>query len=312
VRPDRARSPKAPSLATLARGVLKRAGVSRGDGVLVACSGGVDSQVLLDVLVHVAVGSGLAIFAHGVDHGLRPEAAAELDLVESCCRARGVPFERTRVAVARGPNLAARARAARYEALEAARRRLGAAWLATAHHLDDRAETVLIRLLRGAPLRALGVLPESSGALLRPLVAARRSWILAHAARRGVPFAEDPSNADRRPLRGRVRHDLLPRLREVDPRIEEHLAAWAEQALALPTGPDPLGAAPGTDALEVLANLRRSGRLPSGRALDALRDAARAKNREARVLLPGGRVARWDEARGIVITPETQTGERTR
>lgn len=298
-----ASSPRSPSLATLARGVLSRAGVAAGDRVLVGCSGGVDSQVLIDVLAHVAPALGVTLVAHGVDHGLRPAAAAELDVAEALCLARGVAFGRTAVDVGHGPNLQARARAARYAALEAARASADARWLATAHHLDDRAETVLIRLLRGAPLRALGVLAESSPPLLRPLIAARRAWIVAHAGRRAIAWAEDPTNADLRPLRGRLRHELLPRLRALDPRVDEHLSAWAEQALALPAEvDDPIAGLPAA----ALANLRRDGRLPPARALAALRSAVRAKNREARVLLPGGRIARWDEARGIVITPEDE------
>ncbi len=293
-----------PSLATLVRASLRRAGVKPGARVLLACSGGVDSQVLLDVMVHVAAEHGLTLFAHGVDHGLRPAAADELDGAESLCRARGVPFGRTVVLVERGGNLQARARDARYTALEAAAAEVGAAWLATAHHLDDRAETVLARLVRGAPLRALGVLAEASGSRLRPLVRARRAWIVAHAQRRGIAWAEDPSNADPRALRARLRHEILPALRTLDPRIDEHLAAWADEALALP----PSASAPMERAV-LDACSHDEGRAPSGRALAALAAAADAKNREARVLLPGGRVARWDEGRGIVISGEQDAAE---
>jgi tRNA(Ile)-lysidine synthase len=287
-----------PSLATLVRASLRRAGVSSGERVLLACSGGVDSQVLVDVMAHVAAEHGLELFAHGVDHGLRPVAASELDVAEALCRARGIPFARTSVVVDRGGNLQARARDARYEALEAAMRQVGATRVATAHHLDDRAETVLARLVRGAPLRALGVLAESSGSRLRPLVRARRAWIVAHAQRRGVAWTEDPSNADPRALRARLRHELLPALRALDPRIDEHLAAWADEALALPpSASESLERA----VLDVCSDDRRA---PSSRALSDLVAAADAKNREARVLLPGGRVARWDEGRGIVISGE--------
>lgn len=292
-----------PSLATLVRASLRRAGVSSGARVLLACSGGVDSQTLVDVMAHIAAEHGLELFAHGVDHGLRPAASAELDLAEALCRARGIPFARTNVVVERGGNLQARARDARYHALEVATRAVDAAWVATAHHLDDRAETVLERLVRGAPLRALGVLAEASGPRLRPLVRARRAWIVAHAQRRGLRWAEDPSNADPRTLRARLRHELLPALRALDPRIDEHLAAWADEALALPPSPsEPLERA-------VLDVCSRDGRAPSSRAVAALVAASDAKNREARVLLPGGRVARWDERLGIVISGEQHDAE---
>jgi tRNA(Ile)-lysidine synthase len=292
-----------PSLATLVRASLRRAGVVPGERVLLACSGGVDSQVLVDVMAHVAAEHRLSLFAHGIDHGLRAAAAAELDVAEALCAARGIPFARTSVQLARGGNLQARARDARYQALEVAMLDVGATRLATAHHLDDRAETVLARLVRGAPLRALGVLAEASGSRLRPLVRARRAWIVAHAQRRGIAWTEDPSNADPRALRARLRHDLLPALRTLDPRIDEHLAAWADEALQLPpSSSEPLERA----VLDACSHERRA---PSGRALAALAAAANAKNREARVLLPGGRVARWDERLGIVISGEQDDAE---
>ena len=287
-----------PSLSTLARAALRRAGVAPGERLLLACSGGADSQVLVDVMAHIAPELGLALFAHGVDHGLRREAMAELDLADALCRARDVPFGRTRLEVPPGGNLQARARAARYAALEAAAAAVSATRIATAHHLDDRAETVLVRLVRGAPIRALGVLAEATGTRLRPLVRARKAWILAHAQRRGLRWAEDPSNADPGALRARLRHDLLPRLRALDPRIDEHLAAWADEALALAALVEP---EPGLASFAASAGARRA---PSSRAVAALRDAVDAKNRQARVLLPGGRVARWDERLGIVISSD--------
>jgi tRNA(Ile)-lysidine synthase len=193
-------------------------------------------MALLDVLAHLAPKLGYELVAHGVDHGLRAEARAELDLAERHARARGVVFERTRVSLAAGGNLQARARAARYAALEAAARHAGAALIATAHHADDRAETVLLRLLRGSGPRGLGVLPARAKERVRPLLRARRSDILLHLARHDVPFAEDPSNRDRRHLRVRVREELLPLLAELSPGIVAHLNALAD-ALAVTEDP---------------------------------------------------------------------------
>ena len=224
-----------PSLATRVRRALEDAAIPWGATLLVGCSGGVDSQVLLDTLAHVAARSGprgarLRLFAHGVDHGLRPEAAAELALARDLATSRGVPHGVTRVEVVAGGNLQARAREARLHALRAAASQVGALCICMAHHLDDRAETVLMRVLRGAPLPALAVLPLVSGDLFRPLIEARRTEILAAAVRRRIPHAHDPSNDDRRFLRVRVRHEVIPLLRTLDPRIVEHLASLADDA----------------------------------------------------------------------------------
>src|SRR5206468_2118927 len=120
------------------------------------------------------------------------------------------PFGRTRVAVGHGANLQARARTERYTALARAAEGVGANLIATAHHADDRAETVIMRLLRGAGPQGLSVLLPRSGSLIRPLVRARRSDVLVHLRRHEIRYAEDPTNRDRRYLRARVRYELVP------------------------------------------------------------------------------------------------------
>jgi len=234
-------------------------------------------MALLDVLARLAPKLGLALSAHGVDHGLRTDAAAELDLAEQHAERLGVPFGRTRVAVAPGGNLQARARSARYAALEEAQRAAGAHLLATAHHADDRAETVLLRLLRGAGPRGLAVLPARAGERIRPFVRARKTDVLAHLGRHGVRFAQDPSNRDRRHQRVRVREELLPLLAELSPGIVEHLNALADALLEGPTA-----------ELDV-------GPIPLGRAhRRLLARAVSQRKREARIPLPGGRVLGLD------------------
>lgn len=237
---------RAPSLVTIARralGARGEAALPRGGTVLVGVSGGPDSIALLDALARLREDLGLVVVAHGVDHGLRDEAGGELDLAEEVARARDVAFGRSRVSVARGGNVQARAREARYRALAQAAREAGAVALATAHHADDRAETVLLRLLRGAGATGLAVLParaplapelggDGTLALVRPLLRARRADVEAHVARHRLPYAMDPSNDDRRFLRARVRHEILPRLAELDPAIVPHLGALADELFA--------------------------------------------------------------------------------
>jgi tRNA(Ile)-lysidine synthase len=218
-----------PTLITIARAALRDHGLApRGTRVLVAVSGGPDSMALLHVMALLRARHGFGLFAHGVDHGLRAEAAHELDLAESFSRDLDVPFSRTSVDVAPGGNLQARARDARWAALRAAALRVGADRIATGHHADDRAETLLMRLLRGTGARGLAVLPPLEGDRIRPLLRARRADIDAHIARHRVPHAIDPSNRDPRFLRARVRMQLLPELERLSPKIVEHLCALAD------------------------------------------------------------------------------------
>jgi tRNA(Ile)-lysidine synthase len=289
------------SLTTIVRRALEpgrgEASLARGSVVLVAVSGGPDSMALLSIAARLAPRLGLAVRAHGVDHGLRPEAAKELDLAERFATAIGVPWDRTCVAVPRGGNLQERARTLRWRALVAAALPHGAT-IATAHHADDRAETVLIRVLRGAGVRGLAVLPARAlapggpeVAVIRPLLRARRTDVLLHLERHGVPSAIDPSNTDPRYLRTRVRRELLPLLEQLDPNIVEHLSSLAEECVRA-SAPDEWGA-PGLHAAlprptqEALASLIRTG------------------SRTARVWLPGGLVVSLDpRARPVTRTPE--------
>jgi tRNA(Ile)-lysidine synthase len=262
-----------PTLLTLARRALtSEIALPRGARVLVAVSGGPDSMALLDVLAALQAPLDFAIVGHGVDHGLRAEASSELDLAEAHAKKIGVAFSRTRVAVAPGGNLQARARAARHAALEVARKKNRATLVATAHHANDRAETVLMRLFRGAGPSGLAVLPARDGRLVRPLIRATRSDVALHLERHGVPFVRDPSNDDRAFLRVRVRHELLPVLETLDENIVAHLCALADDLAEAHEKPAPYRI--GRAARVALAKL-----------------AAEKKSARGEVLLPGGIVA---------------------
>lgn len=208
--------------------------VPRGGVVLCAVSGGPDSTCLLHVLSLLRSKRGHTLIAAGVDHGLRAEAAAELDGAQALCDELEVPFHRLHVEVAAGSNLQARARKARHAALQQLAADLAADTLALGHTADDRAETVLLRLLRGAGPKGLAAMPaqapgvEGPCPIIRPLLAARRSAVLAHLARHRVAYASDPSNEDRRFARVRVRHELMPLLEELSPQIVPHLCSLAD------------------------------------------------------------------------------------
>jgi tRNA(Ile)-lysidine synthase len=217
-----------PSLVTIVRRtLLEECGELAGRALLLAVSGGGDSQAMLSVLARLAPQLGFRVLAHGVDHGLRPEASAELDLAQALATKLGVPFGRTLLAVERGSNLQARAREARYAALRVVAAEHDAL-IATAHHAHDRAETVLLRLLRGAGPRGLAVLEPRAHGVIRPLVRAGKSDVLKHLERHELDFAQDPSNADAAFLRVRVRREALPLLEQLSPQIVRHLNALAD------------------------------------------------------------------------------------
>jgi tRNA(Ile)-lysidine synthase len=281
-----------PSLLRLVeRAIRDEALFGRGDVVLCACSGGPDSTALLHVLALLRRRIGHVLVAHGIDHGLRPEAPAELALAKQVAEASGVPLGVTRVEVGAGSNLQARARVARLAALGRAAAQTGARVIATGHTADDRAETFLLRLLRGAGPRGLAVLPPSAPGpgtttLIRPLLRARRVDVLAHLHRHALPFAADPSNADPRFSRVRVRRELVPLLEDLSPRIVEHLCAVADM---LATEPDPLGP---------VSELGRAQRQEVERARRLGKTAVELRvrgGREVEVTFPDGRIVLVDK-----------------
>jgi len=208
--------------------------VGRGDRVLIAVSGGPDSTALLHALVKLAPRLGVTLVVASVDHGLRPESAGEAKEVKRRCQRLGVGCEVVEVNLrkARRPHVSLQeaARDARLAALETAAARLGCAKVALGHTADDQAETVLFRILRGTGIAGLAGIPYQRGLFVRPLLDVRRAELLAYLARRKVDFFSDPSNANRRYTRSRIRHDVLPVLARENPRVVESLLALAREA----------------------------------------------------------------------------------
>ena len=176
--------------------------------VVVGCSGGADSLALLAL----AVDAGLEPIGVHVDHGLRPGSDREAEVVADATARLGAAFDARRVTVADGPNLEARARAARYDALETARVEHGATAVLVAHTADDQAETVLLNLLRGSGSAGLAGMPVRRGHVVRPLLGVRRADVRAECGRGGLEPWEDPSNDDLSFRRNWIRHEVLPLL----------------------------------------------------------------------------------------------------
>lgn len=165
-----------------------------------AVSGGPDSLALL-VLARAA---GRAVHAVHVDHGLRPASAADAEVVRAAAERFGATWETIAVDVEAGPNLEARARAARYRALPPE--------VATGHTADDQAETILLALLRGSAWEGLGGMAPSPR---RPLLGLRRRETHDLCRRLGLAAVDDPTNLDPAHRRNRVRHELLPLLADI-------------------------------------------------------------------------------------------------
>lgn len=209
--------------------LLERIGVEPGDGILVALSGGGDSMVLLDLLLRVGDSLKLDVKAAHLDHGIRAESPEDAAFVQDFCRRRGVFLRVGRrdvpaLAVDRRQGLEETARDERRAFLRETACLEGCRFIALGHHRNDQAETFLHRLLRGSGLSGLAGMRLHSDPFIRPLLPFARSDILAYLAARYLPHVEDSSNADPAYTRNRLRHELLPRLRDFNPRIEEHLA----------------------------------------------------------------------------------------
>ena len=203
--------------------------MDRGDLVLVACSGGPDSMALLGVLAEVGPSIGVRLAVVTIDHGLR-DAGAEQDLVHARATELGLPFRLERVDVEREDgSLMQGARTARSAALERVARELGARRIATGHTASDQAETVLMRLLRGAGTRGLAGIPPVRGPYVRPLLGCTRSQVLDYLRAHALPWAQDPTNDDVTFARNRLRHEVLPMLAELSPSVEQVLADTADR-----------------------------------------------------------------------------------
>ena len=218
--------------------LLRHAMVSRGDLILVAVSGGADSVALLHVLQRLRpLGLRLAV-AH-LHHGIRGATAdADAAFVRRLARRLDVPFIEERRDVPRqarmaGISLEMAARAARYAFFARTAHQVGAAAVAVAHTADDQAETILLRLARGAGPQGLGGMEPVSRRdglkIIRPLLTIHRAEIVAFLKNHRLRWREDASNRDPHFLRNRVRHEILPLLeRRLNPQIRTALLRTAE------------------------------------------------------------------------------------
>jgi len=209
-------------------------------------SGGADSVALVRALAELAPKQGIVLHAAHLHHGLRgAEADADRQFSADLAQSLGLAFHTHQVDT-QSETVGNKASGKPRESIEEAARRLRYAWfrqlmasgivdaVATAHTLDDQAETVLGKFLRGAWTEGLSgihpVVVTPEGRILRPLLTASRNQIEAYLKANGQNWREDSSNCDPAYARNRLRHELLPQLEQWNPSIREHLAHMAELA----------------------------------------------------------------------------------
>lgn len=291
---------------------------SPGGRLLCALSGGADSMALLTVLEELAGAVPFTLLAAHYNHGLRGEEANRDEaFVKTWCAARGIPLTVGRGDVAEraralGQGVEETARQLRYAFLEEAADALGADRIATAHNAEDNVETILLHLTRGAGLDGLLGIPPRRGRLIRPLLTQSRADIEAYLSQEGIPHVEDSSNGDLTYARNRLRRQVLPVLRSINPNLAATVAGAlpslrADRAvleaqaskltqrarrlgssLRLPTAP--LIQAPEPIALRALKLLLAQAGQPqiSAAHLSGALALARGENPSAVLSLPGG------------------------
>ena len=294
--------------------------------LVLAVSGGPDSTALLHG-AHRLVADGMRawrlLVAH-LDHGLRDDSAADAAHVRAVADDLGLAFRGERADVAslsrtEGRSLEDAGRQARYRFLERIAEEVGeGALIATAHTADDVAETIVLRIARGSGLRGLRGIPARRGRVLRPLLGERRATLRAALDAAGIRYLVDPSNDDPRAAqRNRIRHDVLPAMEQLNPRIvdalqrlgrlagddDDALEAIAAGELASRRGPDgidwrhPPARAIGRRVMRLAAG----DPAPPAERIEAVLDAAEGPRGGVTIELGGGREASVRE-RVVVIT----------
>ena len=254
-------------LTRIAHAIARHGMFSTGARIGVAVSGGADSMALLTVLAALAPEDGWKLTVLHANHRLRgAESDGDEAFVRAAAAALGLPCECAALPVPPGGNLEQAARDLRRGYLEAFVEAGTLDRIATGHTLTDQAETVLFRLVRGSGLPGLAAMRPVAGVFARPLLELERAEVRAWLAERKIAWREDASNEDLRFARNRIRHDLLPALREENPRVDlalGHLATlaqdeedyWAQEvarALELAASEQPYGLILDAGALQTM------------------------------------------------------------
>jgi tRNA(Ile)-lysidine synthase len=262
---------------SLARAVRESGLIERGTSGIALVSGGADSAGTAAALVE-ELGAG-AVRALHLNYALRPDSDQDELTCRELCARLGIDLEVERPELGQG-NVQAAAREARYAAAERLRQARGADWIATGHTRTDLAETVLYRLVTSPGRRALVGLRPRRGVMIRPLLSLARGEVRRLVSEAGLPFRDDPTNAEPLYARNRIRNEVLPVLREIGPEAEstiaETQAELAEEAAALERAAADLLAETGADAASAISRDALGSVHPAIRRLALRRLAERA------------------------------------
>ena len=199
--------------------------INKGDRILLAVSGGIDSMVMTHLFLMSGYGIGIAHCNFALRAG---ESDNDEDLVKAFAAEHNIPFfsirfETKSYSKENGISVQMAARELRYAWFEKIRSQNGFNSIAVAHNLNDNIETLLINLTRGTGIAGLTGMRPSSNRIIRPLLFATRKEISEYSEHRKITYREDKSNADTKYLRNKIRHEVLPLLREINPSIESTL-----------------------------------------------------------------------------------------
>lgn len=229
-----------PLVRSIARALRERCAVEPEAAIVVACSGGADSVALLRVLAMLADRRKwrLKLIVGHVQHHLRDAAEADAAFVEALAQEHGLPYVRKDVRPGDLPgNLEANARRLRYQALGEVAVEHDASFIATAHHADDQLETLLMRILRGSSVAGLRGIAWSKAqftdhgkaiSVIRPMLGVNQDEITALLDRLGQPYRQDATNLDTDRTRAKLRHEVLPVLKEIQNEVPQKAGELVE------------------------------------------------------------------------------------
>ena len=209
--------------------VEKHSMLTEGDTVIAAVSGGADSVCMLYILLELSKKLNISVSAAHFNHMLRGEEADRDEaFVKDLCAFLQIPFYSQRGDVAafakdQGQSTEEAARVMRYAFLESTAEKTGAAKIATAHNADDNAETVILNLVRGTGLAGLRGIPPVRGNIIRPILCLTRDEIETYLLSNGIGYVTDSTNLGDIYSRNKLRHHVMPVLRDLNPRLAESI-----------------------------------------------------------------------------------------
>jgi len=221
-------------LEQLLRFTAKHNMLPKGSYVLCAVSGGADSMCMLSMLDKLAQEGAIRIAAAHFDHGLRGEESdRDAEFVRNFCASHDIAYffgagKVREFAQQKRISIETAARELRYDFLRKTAERAGADRIATAHTADDNAETVLLNLIRGAGLKGLCGIPPVRGNIIRPILSFTREQVIEYLNERGIPHVEDSTNSETIYTRNKLRQNIIPLLKEFNPRFLEALSETSE------------------------------------------------------------------------------------